>query len=301
MDSKLLKDSAIADMVNELKKFPPEARFHIIFRKLMDDVYDRLVPDMDKFLFDPRFLGFSERQIFPRVREVLNVIDQDDIREVYIVAGKGSGKSVIVGISKLRMLYKVLCYVNPSAYFGLLPGTYIAAVNMSINSSQALNVIFKRFLHYLNQLDSFKKLTKQAILKYKKSEQDKEFSLHNYDLKENLSKYELYAETVGMVTFPGKDIVAISGHSKASAFYGYDVIFGSIDEMSWFETGKERVSDTDELPSEEIYQGLSSSGLSRFPDQYKIVSISSPRARVGDPLWKRYERVKNMGSVFTAL
>lgn len=301
MASDLMKDSVIADMVNELKKLKDEEKFHIICRKMFEEVYSRSVPDLDKFLFDRQYLGFSERQIFPKVREVLHVIDRDDIREVFIVAGKGSGKSVIVGISKLRMLYKVLSFVDPSAYFGLLPGTYIAAVNMSINSSQALNVIFKRFLHYLSRLEGFRKEARQAILKYKKSEIDKEYSHHNFTAKDNLSKYELYAETVGMVTFPNKNIVAISGHSKASAFYGYDVIFGSIDEMSWFETGKERVSDMDELPSEEIYQGLSSSGLSRFPNHYKIVSISSPRARVGDPLWKRYERVKNMGSVFEAL
>ena len=296
-----LKDSAIADMMAELMTLAPEARFHTVFRKMIEEVYSRMVPDMDEFLFSEEFLGFSKRQLYPRVRDVLYIIDRDDVREAYIVAGKGSGKSVIVGISQLRQLFKLLCYVQPAAYFELLPGTYIALVNMSINSSQALNVIFKRFVSYLDKLDIFKKLSKQAIVKYKKSEKDKEFSLHDFNLSENLSKYELFSETVGMITFPDKDIVVMSGHSKATAFFGYDIFFGSVDEMSWFESGKERIKDMESLPSEEIFQGLSASGLSRFPKAYKVVAISSPRSRIGDPLWKKFERIKNIGSVFEVL
>jgi hypothetical protein len=71
--------------------------------------------------------------------------------------------------------------------------------------------------------------------------------------------------------------------------------------MSWFETGKERNKELETLPSEEIIQGLTSSGLSRFPQHYKVVAISSPRARTGDSLWQRYERVKNIGAVFDVM
>lgn len=297
----LIKDSALSDMYADMQSCSDEVKYHIIFRKLMQSIYDRVVPDMDTFLFDSRYLGFRESQIYPKVREVLNIIDMDDIREVFIVAGKGSGKSVIVGISQLRMIYKVLAYVSPAAYFNILEGTYIGAINMSINSTQALNVIFKRFLTYLNLLSEFKKLPKQAIIKFKKDQNEKEFYFKNYTQNESLGKYELFAETSGMITFPGKDIVALSGHSKASAFFGYDVIFGSIDEMSHFEKGNERESEFKQLPSEEIYQGLSSAGVSRFPNHYKIVAISSPRARVGDSLYSRYERVKNLGGKFEVL
>lgn len=299
--SELMKDSQIADMCNHLKKYPDDVKYHIVFKALMKEVYDRVVPPMDDFLFDKRFLGFRESDVYPEVRNVLNIIDRDDIREVFIVAGKGSGKSVIVGVSQLRELYKALAYVNPSAYFGVLRGTYIAAVNMSINSGQALNVVFKRFLFYLNSLSEFKKLNKQAIIKYKQKSEDKKYSFRSFTETDTFANSELYAETVGMVTFPGKDVVALSGHSKASAFFGYDIIFGSIDEMSWFENGNERVRDTDELPSEEIYQGLSTSAITRFPNHYKLVCISSPRSKVGDPLWKRYEAVKNSGKLFTSL
>jgi hypothetical protein len=267
----------------------------------MSEIYDRIVPDMDTFLFDSRYLGFKESMIYPKVREVLNIIDEKDVREVFIVAGKGSGKSVIVGISQLRMIYKVLAYVSPASYFNIIPGTYIAAVNMSINSTQALNVIFKRFLYYLSSLSEFKKLPKNAIIKYKKSVADSEYNFKTFKSSDSLSQYELFSETVGMITFPSKDVVAISGHSKAAAFFGYDVIFGSIDEMSHFEKGNERVSDDVMVPSEEIYQGLSTAGASRFRNDYKIVCISSPRARQGDSLWRRYEAVKEASTaVFKA-
>lgn len=296
LEQTIQNDSKLSDLYYDLMRLPIDERIKVT-KIFYQEMHDRMVPPLDDFLFDPDYLGFKESQIYKPVRQALHIIDDPTVREVYICAGKGSGKSTIVGLAQARALYRVLSYINPADYFGLAEGSYLGLINMSISGVQALNVIFKKFLEFISRIKEFQKVSKRNFIKYKETSEDQNYKVREFMNTEKTEDVEHYSETIGMIAFPDKSITCISGHSRFTSFFGYDILFGSIDEWSWFETGKERVSsDIDEMVlSEEIYQGLVSAGITRFPEHYKFVGISTPRSRTNDPLWGRYEDVKNSG------
>ena len=213
----LKKDSCFQDMAHELQSNPVEDRDEI-----MTQIYEyhsvRSQIDMDTFLFDPSFLGIKEGQIYPKVRELLWVIDDPAVREIFISAGKGSGKSTIVGIAQVKALYNLLSYINPAEYYGLLEGTFIGLINMSISAPQALNVIFKRFVSYVNRINRFQKVSRKQYVKYKEiNEGDEGETLKNY--KGGDIDTEYFSESVGTLEFTDKSVLCLSGHSKFSSFF----------------------------------------------------------------------------------
>jgi len=287
-------DSEFQDLLELIQSKPLDEK-DMYINLLYDLHHDRAQVDMDTFLFDKDFMGIKPNQIHAKIRELLWIIDDPAVREVFIVAGKGSGKSTLVGLAQAKALYNLLCYVDPAAYFGLMQGTFIVLINMSISAPQALNVIFKRFISYIQRIKQFQKVSKRQFVKYKEIKEGAKETLREY--KGGDIDTEFFSESVGTLEFTDKSIMCLSGHSKFSSFFGYDTFFGSIDEMSWFKTGSKKPTgdlDNDDIAGE-IYQGLVSAGKTRFPHHYTVIGISSPRSKKDDLLWEKVQAIKENG------
>lgn len=227
--------------------------------QLRGAVYAHRPPPMDEFIYSKEYLGIPKSAIFPAIEELLFRMDHPDVREIWICAGKGSGKSTITSITMARQAHNVaVCMRDPSAFFKLLPGALTAIVNMSISASQAENVIFNKFLTLLNGAKCFHK---EGLPIFSKRKRHIEMS---------------------------NNVHAMSGHSGYQAFFGYDVFCGVLDEFAWFKDKQ------DKTISDEIFSGILGSAKSRFPGYYKIVSISSPQA-MDDPIMKHVQKAIRMG------
>ncbi len=263
-------------------------------RLLYKKSHDRLHPDIDTFLFDKRFLGYKQSEVRKPILDLFHRIFEDrNITEVQALLGSGSGKSFFVCNMLAYMTHELLSYINPQEYFGLVTGTPIAIINMSVNAPQALNVIFRFYVSLIERIEAFRNIKKKADIVWENTKKKKSF-----DGSENFDS-EYYEQAKGQITFLNKHILAISGHSKASSVFGYAVYAGAIDEMSWIdpEGAYKMVGDSlDALtPAEEIYAGLTKARKSRFKDKGLIALISTPRNKM-DPLSRRVLMARQLGT-----
>lgn len=225
-----------------------------------EQIYDDVEPDIETYVYSPRYLGLPPGSLFPKVLALLKAIDADDIREAHLCVGKGGGKSAISSIMMARIasrLYKH--YRDPSAYFRLLPGALIAVVNMSPTAEQAENVMFNKTWQLMEGSRCFKDDVGDPV----------------------------YRKVKRHIELP-KNVHILSGHSNYRAYFGYDTFGGVLDEFSWFvDTNKNSIS-------QEVYQGIKASMETRFPNDHKLVGISSPRSK-DDTLYAMVDNVIKNG------
>lgn len=242
-DQRILAEKALEEQATGKSK---------VMEDLREAVYEHQPPPMEEFIYSKEYLNVPKTVLFPPVEELLHKIDHSDVREVWICAGKGSGKSTVTSITMARQAHNVsVCMRDPSAYFKLLPGALTAIVNMSISSNQAENVMFNKFHNLLNGARCFKDSAGNPLWRKRKRH----------------------------IELP-KNTHALSGHSGYEVFFGYDVFCGVLDEFDWFKDKQ------DKSISEEIFSGILGSAKSRFPGYYKIVAISSPQSQDG-PIMRR--------------
>lgn len=210
---------------------------------LQNAVYEYHPPPMEDFVFHDKYLKLPRYSVFPAILDLLYLADDPEVREIFVIAGKGSGKSSLTSIMMARAIHKLLSYKDPSAYFGVLPGSHMAVVNMSVSATQAEEIIFSKLHELLLRANCF-------------------FGTDDTPL---FAKKKRHIEFV-------KNMHVLSGHSGYRAYFGYDVYFAALDECAWYR-------DTQDHPvSEEIYQGVHSSAVTRFPTEYKVMGISTPQA-----------------------
>lgn len=230
------------------------------FEQIKDAVFDIQPPPLDEFIYSNEFLGIPRGRLYPAVEDLLHRIDDPSIREVWICAGKGSGKSTLTSITMARQAHIVaVCMRDPSSYFMLLPGALTAIVNMSISAPQAENVIFNKFWNLLTFARCFNDIHGNPIFNKKKRH----------------------------IVFPN-NVHALSGHSGYEAYFGYDTFCGVLDEFAWFKDNEDRSI------SDEVYSAILGSCKTRFPGFYKIVAISSPQSQDG-PIMRRVEGARTSG------
>lgn len=232
------------------------------YNRLEEGAYEEREAPIDEFLFSKEYLYQSRQILFPRIIDLIVAIDDPTIRKAYVVAGKGSGKSSFSSIVLARQVHRLVKRLrDPSAYFRLIPDSLIGVVNMSLNADQAKNVMFRKFWQLIVKAKCFQQPDGSPIFR----------------------KVERHIE------FP-KSVHALSGHSNYRAYFGYDVFAAILDEFSWYNDTKKR------SVSEEVHQGVASSMETRFPDDHKLVAISSPQAK-SDSLCRRVEEVVKDGTL----
>ena len=157
-----------------------------------------------------------------------------------------------------RSVYKNLSYLSPQAHFRIPLSVPIYFINLAINSEQAKNVVFAEFKsRIMNCGPKLKKIIGP------------------------------FTESSSRYVFPD-NIIAQSGHSRSTAWHGYNTIQGILDEGAWFIDNQQRSI------AEECYDALKGSCKTRFKNNYKLIVITSPRF-VEDFVMKKFNFVAQKG------
>jgi len=209
--------------------------------------YDEVPCGIETFIKSPEYLDAAEDcwdNVVDELKEIFNENPLKDnfstYKEVVELWGIGSGKSFLISVSKAYIVYRLQCYKNPQAMYGLARNSEIALINTSKTGPQAKKVVFGEIGNRIQNSPWFQTYCKP----------DKNI------------KSEL--------RFP-KDIIIFPGSSAAAAALGYTVISGTIDEAAFF-----TVTDDHDI-AEEAYDGLDRRIVGRFSGKGLLFIISSPQ------------------------
>jgi len=106
--------------------------------------YDYFLPDMETFLTDDYYMGQTGRSLYPKLLDdLIEIFEGGPYIEIHLTGGIGWGKSTVAEFIMARMIAECWVHKDPAAAFGLMPGSTISFVNISVSESQARRVIFK--------------------------------------------------------------------------------------------------------------------------------------------------------------
>jgi len=128
-----------------------------------------------------------------------NVYNLANVQRAMFTGAIGVGKTTFASIALPYMAHWVLCLKDPQKFFGLLPGSRIAFMQMSTSETNAREVLFGDIFARINHSPWFRK--------------------HPHD-----PSYKR------QIRLP-KDIWIVPGDSKDTTFEGYNILGGIIDEM----------------------------------------------------------------------
>ena len=95
-----------------------------------------------KFMEDSDYLGLKG-QVFPKVLDDLEELFSGQYIEAILTGSIGWGKSTFAELAMARMLYEVSCFKDPQKVYGLMRGSVIAFVNVSVNKENSKKVVFQ--------------------------------------------------------------------------------------------------------------------------------------------------------------
>lgn len=251
-------------------------------RGLYEKFHDREHPDIDKFLFDrENFLGLEQSEVRPNVLKAMRLITQaPEVNVVKMLVGSGGGKSYLVSLLLAYKTDDFVSYINPQRYFGLATGTSVAIINLSVNAGQALNIIFKNSKNWIGRIRSFQNIEKK--LRIRRAEIEEKYREFNFGTDPNIVP-EPYREARAEIEFPEKNLIFISGHSKAASFYGYSVFAGTIDEADHIERAtrakRKTMVEEETTYTEELFGGIRKAIFSRFKSKGLLFLVSTPIAK----------------------
>lgn len=267
----------------------------------LDRVFEHEPVDLRTFVQDKKYLGLSSFELSPiqidLVRhmeqiyypETINLLAENEAEKERLIVGpyqtlriepywsqryrmtnkivamwgKGAGKDSTVRVGTLRVIYLLLCLKSPQLYYDMPDVDSIHTLNIASSAPQALRAFF----------DPVRRAVKTGWF---------------------ADKCE---PTKNQIEFD-KNIIAISGHSQAESQEGLNLILGVADEIDAFasEAGATKGPTKGSVKSiqntaEYIVKMMDSSASTRFPDIYKLVSISYPRYK-GSPIMNAIEEAK---------
>lgn len=203
------------------------------------DIWEDGTPpvSIEEFIDSPEYLNLGSH-VFPVIRENLSHVVDPKYRESFMLTSKGSGKTTTAQIFMAYNVYRLLKLRDPQRYYGLIPGTQIAVILVSVSEKQAKNVGFAGLKNLLDNSPWFK------------------------------DKYEPLSLEVKF----NKNITVFCGHSGSTAFLGFNTICAVMDEVDWMmATGSGR------SVAAELYRALRGSLNTRYPNDFKLLAISSPK------------------------
>lgn len=210
------------------------------------------------FIEDPYFLGIGE-ETYPEIKNICEEIVEGNYLEAVEVAGIGSGKSFSSEIMCCYSAYLLLCMRNPHKYYGLAPDKDIVIMNMGINATQALEVVFNGIKGLMEKSPFFQEFSPKMIS--------------------------------GRIEFEANKVKLISGNSKSTTPLGYNIFAAVLDEAAFY------LDNDNKSVAEDIYTGLQRRVVSRFGNDGLVMVISSPRYK-GDFIMKKLKESKTVNSVF---
>lgn len=211
-----------------------------------DDVWEEEPVSIQEFIESPEYCDQKfdgKRGCRPKIMEIAKAIVEENVREVMLLLGKGSGKDYISSLVLLYLIYRCLCMRSPQKYHNLAPGSSMYFVNVARNENQAKNVFFAEFKGHLDNCAWF------------------------------TDKYEIQAQKVQF----DKNIAALSGNSQAFGWLGYNTIAWVGDELAFFLTNDGSDEDDGKSKAQECWEAAYGSCQTRFPNHYKMIGITTPR------------------------
>ena len=189
-----------------------------------------------EFINSDEFLGLKGR-IYPYIQKAAEEIERENILEAILLLGKGSGKTTFMQIYLAYGAYFVLSLKNPQEYYGLLPGSPIAILLVSVSEKQAKEVGFAGVKAMIDRSPWFKG----------------KFTALSAELR-----------------FP-KNLTLYCGHSGASSWLGFNTVRAAMDETEFMTDSNNR------SVARELFRALKGSLTTRFPGKYKLLCVSSPK------------------------
>jgi hypothetical protein len=172
-----------------------------------------------------------------------NVYNLAQVQRAMFTGGIGIGKTTFASIALPYMVHWCLCLRDPQGFFGLLPGSRIAFMQMSTSEKQAKEVLFGDIFARIQHSKWFKK--------------------YPYDPK-----------FTSQIRFP-KDIWIVPGDSREVTFEGYNILGGIIDEIdSHLVTEKKDYAEAG-------YDTIHSRITSRFQDRGLLILIGQMKKAIG--------------------
>mgnify|MGYP000946549132 CR=1 FL=1 len=113
-----------------------------VLQDLLGYTYRHRPVGVRRFIEEPEFMGLKG-QIYPKLLDDLEELFEGDYVEAVLTGAIGWGKSTFAEIAMARMIYEVSCFRNPQKAYGLMDGTIIAFINVSVNRDNARKVVFQ--------------------------------------------------------------------------------------------------------------------------------------------------------------
>jgi len=220
------------------------------------------------------FLGADyldiESGVRESIKEILSDIMGDEVSgerlavyaKALITGGIGIGKTTIASIVLPYLCHYVLCLKDPQRFFGLLPGSRIAFMQMSTSESQAREVVFGDI---------------KARIK------------HSPWFRDNAQIDPSYKN---QIRFEG-DIWILPGDSSETTFEGYNILGGIVDEMDSHKVTPQR--DYAQAGYETIHARITS----RFQERGFILLIGQMKKADGFAA-RMYEEYRADSDAYTA-
>ena len=133
----------------------------LALQRLLDqsNIEEEAVP-LDVFLYDENYLKLphlSEVQ-HNMISAMTDISKEAKYTEGVICWGKSGGKDFVSGICIARIMYQLLCMKSPQEEYKMSEDSFIDAINIAVNASQASDVFFQPFRNMINRAPIFRKL-----------------------------------------------------------------------------------------------------------------------------------------------
>jgi hypothetical protein len=178
--------------------------------------------------------------------------------------GIGVGKTTLASIVIPYMTHWVLCLKDPQQYFGLMPGSRIAFMQMSTSEAQAKEVVFGDIKARIDNSPWFRN------------------NYHYNDKFKNQFRFEQ------------KDIWIIPGDSAETTFEGYNILGGILDEADSHKITKNKDY------AEQGYTTIHGRVTSRFGDKGFLLVVGQMKKASGFAA-KMYRDMRQDPKAYTAL
>jgi hypothetical protein len=222
--------------------------------------FDQMPASMEEFLGED-YLNIA-KGIRPGVKAELIELFGEDVngeriakyRWAMFTGAIGIGKTTMASIILPYMVHWVLCLKNPQEFYGLLPGSRIAFMQMSTSSDQAKETVFGDIKARIEYSPWFQR---------------------NYTFDQTFKN---------QLRFP-KDIWVLPGNSAETTFEGYNILGGILDEADSHKITK------DKDYAEQGWNTINSRIDSRFEDKGFLLTVGQMKKASGFAK-KKYDELR---------
>ena len=266
------------DLKNFVKNFQAFAKGYGKSRRELEQSRELIRKPVDvlEFIESPDYYG-QGGSLFESTRKTYREIWEDPNRyqEVVLTGGESIGKSYIAEGNLAYMVYRLSCYENPQAEFGLAPGSDIIFAHQSVTLTKAKKVLLNQCAARIAQSPYFKK-----------------YFMFDKNVKSELR-------------FPKQITIIPLGGSDTSAI-GLNILAGILDELNFMQVISNSAKTTLHVKkeydqAEQLYGAIIRRIKGRFAKSRKVpgkLFLVSARNYPGDFTSRKCEEAKTDDTIY---